>query len=172
MKPYEQTLKRRLATLSLAALSMLALPGIADAHGRGRVVVYGPRAFFGFGFYPGFYGFYPGPYGYWGAPPRGGMDLNFVRAMGIGALELHVKPGKAEVWVDGQFAGKASDFDGWPSYLWMKKGTHKITVYQGGYETFNEKYDVAPGTVFEVHLKLNKGQSTPPKAVTPARPVV
>ena len=94
-----------------------------------------------------------GGYPYYGFPPR---RLESARARGMGALELHVKPGKAEVFVDEHFAGKAGDFDGSPTLLWLKKGTHKIRISLEGYETFSEDYRLAPGEVFEVHLKLKK----------------
>ena len=176
MRSHAKSLERVLATVFLGALVALTLPGSAEAHGR-RIVGFGPARFYGFGFYPAFYGspyfygFAPGPYGYFGAvPPAGGLDLNFARLMGWGALDLEVKPGKAEVWADGQFVGKAGDFDGYPSYLWLAKGTHEVVVYQGGYETFAERYEVAPGTVFEVHLKMKKGNATPPVPAAPAAP--
>jgi hypothetical protein len=145
----QATFKSWTLGLALAAIATVAVPGTAQAYFR-------PRAFVGFGFYPGYYGY---PYGY---APR--IDRNYARLMGWGALDLHVKPGKAEVWVDGHFAGKAGDFDGWPSVLWLEKGEHDITVYLGGYQTFKEKYSVEPGTIFDVHLKMEKGESTPPKA--------
>jgi hypothetical protein len=165
MRPQAKFLGRAAATLFLGALVALTLPGSAEAHGR-RFAGFRPPRFYGFGFYPAFYaspyfyGFAPGPYGYLGAP-AGGLDLNFARLMGWGALDLNVKPGKAEVWVDGQFVGKAGDFDGYPSYLWLAKGPHEVVVYEGGYETFRERYEVAPGSVFEVHLKMKKGNATP-----------
>ncbi len=169
MRPHAKILVRAFATIFLGAVVALSLPGSAEANGR-RFGGFGRARFYGFGFYPGFYpspyfyGFAPGPYGYLGAP-AGGLDLNFARLMGWGALDLSVKPGKAEVWVDGQFVGKAGDFDGYPSYLWLAKGPHEVVIYRGGYETFSERYEVAPGTVFEVHLKMKKGNATPP---TPA----
>jgi hypothetical protein len=133
------------ATLALGTLLALALPGAAEAHGY---------VSFGLGFYAPFYPPWPYPYyGYHGNPPR---RLYYAEARGVGALELHVKPGKAEVRVDGRLAGEAKEFDGSPSLLWLRKGTHKITVSLAGYQTFEEDYRLAPGEVFEVHLQMKK----------------
>jgi PEGA domain len=161
----------RQAAVSLAALATLALPAAGEAHGRGRVVIAGPRVYFGFGYgwFP-YYGYALRGYGYYPLPPRGGLDLGYARVKGWGALDLHVKPGKAEVWVDGRFAGRASELDGRPSYLWLRKGTHEIAVYRKGYETFRETYEITPGAVFPLHLKMTKGKATLPQAPPPAPP--
>jgi PEGA domain len=176
---------RLLAALGMTALVALAVPGSAEARGHGHGHFGGPfvvggfvaTPFVGGGFWgPGFwgggfwgpayaYGYGYGPY--WGPfayAPKGGIDRNYARLMGWGAVDLHVKPGKAEVWVDGHYVGKASDFDGSPSYLWMNKGSHKVVVYSGGYVTFEQQYEIGPGDVHELHLKMEKGESVPPKS--------
>ncbi len=56
------------------------------------------------------------------------------------------------------------------SYLWLAKGPHEVVVYEGGYETFRERYEVAPGSVFEVHLKMKKGNATPAAPAETAPP--
>jgi hypothetical protein len=127
------------AALTIAALASLSVPGDVQAHGRVAVGV-------------GFYGPYP-HFPYYGNPPR---RLEWARERGMGALELHVKPGKAEVFVDGHLAGKAGDFDGSPTLLWLRKGTHQIRVSLEGYETFTENYRLVAGEIFEVHLKMRK----------------
>ena len=121
------------AAVALLALLAMALPSPALAHGY---------VGFGLGFYAPFYPPWPyAYYGYYGNPPR---SLHYAEARGVGALELHVKPGKAEVRVDGRLAGEAKEFDGSPSLLWLRKGTHKITVSLAGYQTFEEEYRLAP----------------------------
>ena len=127
--------------------------------------------FYGFrgGFYsPYFYSFHGGPYlhgRYRG--PEGGMNLTQARLMGWGAIDLNVKPGKAEVWVNGQYLGTARDFDGHPTYLWLKEGEHEVTIYRGGFETYEENVSITPGQVIKLKLKLEQGESQPPQpAVT------
>jgi hypothetical protein len=155
MKLHARHIGTGAVTAALAALFALGAPEAAQAHGYH---VYGPHFWFGLGFYAPFYaGPYAYPYyayPYYGFPAR---DLEAARSRGLGALELHVKPGKAEVRVDGSLAGEAGDFDGSPSLLWLRKGSHRIKVSLPGYETFDEEYSVAPGEVFEVHLKMKKG---------------
>ncbi|HSB60732.1 MAG TPA: hypothetical protein VLI67_03365, partial [Vicinamibacteria bacterium] len=122
------------------------LPQAAEAHGRGRGG-FGGR---GGAYFGGFYGFSPffgygfGPYWapYWGPyagpyfRPEGGVDMNAAMIAGFGAVDLDVKPGQAEVWVDGRYVGEARDLDGYPSYLWLEQGAHKLAIYKGGYLTF------------------------------------
>jgi hypothetical protein len=164
---------RRLASLATAgtlAASTLLLARPAAAHGRGgphrgpTVVVRGfyplYSPYFAFG-----YGPYFGPYWGWGpyayAPP-GDIDMNVALAAGLGAVDLNVKPGSAEVWVDGRYYGEARDLDGYPSFLWLADGVHRIVVCKGGYASFDEPIDVQRGVAKELKVRLEKGQSEPP----------
>src|SRR5512143_1043263 len=102
---------RRFGSLLVAAATLLVtplgLPRTALAHGRGRVYVgvglgfggyYGWAPYWGFGPYWGWgWGWGPGPY-YYGAAERG---IGAAMASGMGALDVDVKPNRAEVWVDG-----------------------------------------------------------------------
>ena len=90
--------------------------------------------------------------------------------MGLGAIDVHVKPGKAEVWVDGKFVGSARDFDGLPTYLWLKEGEHRVTIYRGGFETYDEDISITPGEVIKLKLKLTPGESSPPEPTPQADP--
>ena len=168
--------KRVLATLVVLAAAMLFSLTEAEAHGRGvprgghgPVVVGGfyPRPAFGFGFGYGF-GYAPfwGPYAYgwgpYGYPPGGGIDMGAALVAGYGAVEFDAKPGQAEVWVDGKFVAEARDLDGYPSYLWLAEGPHKVTVYKGGFESFEEEIDVRRGVHRELKVRLPKGESQPP----------
>jgi hypothetical protein len=167
--------KRVLASLAVLAAAMLFSLTDAEAHGRGAprgghgpVVVggfYGRPAFgYGFGFggfgyapYWGMYGWGPYPY-----PPGGGIDLSAALIAGYGAVEFDTKPGQAEVWIDGKYVAEARDLDGYPSYLWLSEGPHKVTVYKGGFERFEEEIDVRRGVHRELKVRLAKGESQPP----------
>jgi hypothetical protein len=163
--------RSRRTVLGAVALALLAV-GVsreADAHPRG-----GGRAFvYGGGFYGGFYGYSPwfgmgwGPYGGWGPYypgfyPSGGVDMNAAMIAGFGALELNVKPNRADVWVDGRYVGEARDLDGYPSYLWLADGAHHVQVHKGGFQVFDEQIDVRRGMKTEIKLKLSPGDSPPP----------
>ncbi len=124
------------------------------------------------GFYPHYYpyywpywGPYYGPYygPYWGRAPyrygRYGYDDD------LGALDLNVKPKKTQVFVDGQYAGLAKQFDGYPGYLVLEEGSHQVTFYLPGYQTESRVFQVRPGLVFDVRMRLREGESTPPDQV-------
>lgn len=157
--------------LVAAVFAFEPAPAAAEHHGHeGHGFVGGPRfhAFFGFSpfFYRPFYydPFYFG-YGY-GYPPyrgyEGGIDRNIARLNGWGAIDVNVKPRKAEVWVDGKYVGTAADFDGFPAYLWLKEGVHQVTVYRGGFESYQREIDITPGLVINLKYKMVPGQSEPP----------
>jgi len=156
-----------------AALAVIAFasPQAAEAHGRhgswrGPVVV--SRGFYGYPYFGfGAWNPYWGPWGAYGwGPyaygPQGGLDLNVAMIAGYGAIDLNVKPKQAEVWVDGEYFGEARDLDGAPSYLWLPEGAHHVTIYKGGYASFDEKLDVRRGQRKELKVRLEKGESQPP----------
>jgi hypothetical protein len=161
--------------LALAGAGALA-PQPAEAHGRGR-----GRPVFHFG---GSYGFAPfygfglgfGPYWspYWGAwpgsyyGPEGGVNMTVAMMAGWGAVDLDVKPGRAEVWVDGHYAGEARDLDGYPSYLWLEQGSHRLEIYKGGYAPLREDVEVRRGMTVEVKVRMEKGESGSPPGLRPS----
>jgi hypothetical protein len=144
---------------------MAVAPQPAEARGfRHRPVFvggfYGPA--FGFGWGPGFDPFWaPYPGGFY-SRPYGGVDMNAAMIAGVGAVDLDVKPNRADVWVDGDYVGEARDLDGDPSYLWLKPGAHRIAIYRGGYRTFDEKVLVRRGMVRKLRVRLEAGESRPP----------
>ena len=155
------------AATTLTAL-FISFPRAAEARGRigfrGGIVVPGfygwPRYGYGYGWpYCGF-----GPY--WGSCygpyAQANVDMGIAAAAGVGAVDLNVKPGDAEVWVDGRFTAEARDLDGSPSLLWLREGPHHVVLYKGGYRTFDEQVSVAPGQSMDLKVRLEKGDSTPP----------
>jgi hypothetical protein len=164
----------------LAAGVAVGLPQTAEAqrhgggHRGGAVVVRGVYGFPGFYGYPYFgFGFgYPfwsmyGPYPPAFYAPEGGLDRGLALVSGFGGIDLDVKPGQAEVWVDGKYMGEARDFDGYPSYLWLKEGAHKLTVYKGGYAKFDKDVEVQSGLATKLKVRLDKGTPTQPTAPPP-----
>lgn len=157
-----------LARVALAAVVTFAAQP-AEAHGRGGFR--GRPIVIGGGFYGPYYGFgwspYWGPwspYSAWGPYARPAIDLNLASVAGIGVMEMNVKPGQAEVWVDGKFIGEARDLDGTPSLLWLKEGAHRVQLYKGGYVTFDETIEMRPGLYKELKVRLEKGEAVPPGA--------
>ena len=129
-------------------------------HHRGRSYVR-----FGFGG-PRHFGYYNYGYGYgypwwgWGSPTivigREGFD-----GYDHGALDLDVSPEKAEVFVDGQRVGVADNYDGWPRYLWLKEGEHRLVFVKEGYETVVRDYEIEAGVILRIDAEMIRGVSTP-----------
>jgi hypothetical protein len=158
---------KRRTVVSAAALALIAFgvsrEAAAHPRGHGGVAVYG-GGFYGWGPWYGYgpyWGWGWGPY-YPGFYPPGGVDMNAAMIAGFGAVELNVKPNRADVWADGRYVGEARDLDGYPSYLWLPDGPHRLQVYKGGYKVFDDQIDVRRGTRVEIKLKLEPGESEPP----------
>jgi hypothetical protein len=159
--------------LALSALATALLPqeALAQGHGRGggprggpapRPVIVGGgfygAPFWGFGWGYGFSPLYPPAwYG-----PEGGVDRNAAMIAGVGALDFDIKPGQAEVWVDGKFVAEARDLDGYPSFLWLPEGAHRVVLYKGGYRRYDETIEVRRGMTTQVKLKMEAGEAEPP----------
>lgn len=124
---------------------------------------------------PGYYspyGWYP--WGYWGgglhySPYPWGFGAYHRRGYGdeLGALDLDLRPEKAEVYLDGQRIGLADDFDGWPRYLWLEGGTYDLVFYHPGYETISREYTIYSGVVIDVEDQMVQGEATPPSELAP-----
>ncbi|HYG64427.1 MAG TPA: PEGA domain-containing protein [Thermoanaerobaculia bacterium] len=121
---------------------------------------YGGWGWWGYGWhgygYPPYYG--PGGYPYYGA----------YREDVLGALDLDVSPGRAQVYLDGRYLGTVDAYDGFPRYLWLEKGTYDLVLFLDGYRTVARQVSVYPGTVLGINDRLEEGESTPPEQmVTP-----
>lgn len=108
-------------------------------------MAYDPFLFGGFG-YPDYYGGYYDPYygggGYYG----GGASSTASQAYrGVGSLRLKVKPGHAQVFVDGYLVGSVDSFDGVFQRLNVEAGSHRIELRADGYETTQFEVMVVPG---------------------------
>ncbi|MEE8138301.1 MAG: PEGA domain-containing protein [Thermoanaerobaculia bacterium] len=124
---------------------------------------------FGYGghHYPySYYGSYWGPYYY--PPVYAGYGRPHYANRYLGALDLNVKPKKAEVYLDGEHIGLAKDFDGFPGFLWLEKGTYEISFYLPGYRTLTRSLTVYPGSGVDVRLRLEPGEAVLPEK--PLRP--
>jgi hypothetical protein len=106
------------------------------------------------GHYPGYPGYYPPYYYYpyagfmwdpfwWGYgygygdpyPVYGGGGYDTGGDVSYGSLKLKVKPGDAQVYVDGYFSGLVDDYDGMFQKLKLDVGTHHIEIRAEGYES-------------------------------------
>lgn len=129
-------------------------------------------------YYPYYrYGWYRDPYYYWPWWWGGGpyysyphyYDPGYRYGSGdgydgdSGALDFDVSPERAEIFVDGQRVGRADDFDGFPNFLWLPKGTYDVVVYLPGFETISRQYSVYPGVVIDVEDQMQRGDAKRPE---------
>ena len=127
------------------------------------------RGYYGYGYgYNGYYGhgrhYSPYSYGRYSHYPPGGLDLGVAQLAGLGALDLNVKPRRrTKVHLDGEYIGVVGNYDGYPSYLWLKEGTHQLVFYRGGYTTLAREFTIHSGVVLDVELRMERGRSVPPE---------
>jgi hypothetical protein len=85
----------------------------------------------------------------------------------MGALDLDLKPGNTEIYVNGQRIGTADDFDGWPQYLWLEDGDYHFIFYRQGFEPIVREYKILPGVVIDVEDRLPRGDTPPIESLFP-----
>jgi hypothetical protein len=62
-----------------------------------------------------------------------------------GELRLRVRPRDAEVFVDGYYAGRVDDFDGFLQSLELEAGAYTIEIVAPGYEPIEFDVRIQPG---------------------------
>jgi PEGA domain len=139
---------------AVAAVLLLASSISANAQRLRAGVVVVPRPFVYAPFYE--------PY-YWSARPY----YAYPYAVGsvYGDVRTEITPKQAEVYVDGFYAGTASDFDGMFKRLHLMPGGHAITLYLPGYRTTTHDVYVRPDSTVKVSdtmERLASGQASAP----------
>lgn len=126
-------------------------------------------------------GLYIGPYGYFGGYLGYGYGYGYghpyphvtysigrhPQSDGMGGLDFDVSPEKAEIYIDGQYIGVADQFDGFPSYLWLEKGTYDVVIYREGYETISRQMSIYPGVVIDINDRMKPGDAVHPEELAP-----
>jgi hypothetical protein len=74
-----------------------------------------------------------------------------------------LSPERAEVYVNGQRMGVADDFDGFPTFLWLEKGTYDVVFYMPGFLTLARQYTIYPGAVIDVNDRMEVGEAVLPE---------
>lgn len=133
-----------------------------------------PHGGFGFraGIYaPRFWGPYYSPF--WGPYYPSYGVYPYLRVQRTADVRVEAIPKQAEVFIDGYYAGVASDFDGTFKRLHTTPGGHAITLFLPGYRTVTQSIYVRPDSTFKMNETLDKlgaGEvSTPPPS--PISPV-
>src|SRR5262245_10823289 len=143
-------------TVGLTALGAVS----ANAMPRHHAVVVAPRVVVGRPFvYDPFWGPW-GPYTY-GYP-------YVYNASPQASIRTEVTPKDAEVFVDGYFAGRVSDFDGALQRLHVAPGGQTITFYLDGFRTASQDVYVRPDSTLKMGedmQRLAPGQASAPVPV-------
>jgi hypothetical protein len=109
---------------------------------------YGPYANgYAYGYRPYAYG--PG-YGY-----DSGYDSGYAQPRRYGSVRLDIAQERAEVFVDGYYAGIVDDFDGRFQHLDLVEGPHRIEIRAEGYRPMTFNVDVMPDHTLTYRAALN-----------------
>ena|GEM_PF-4914366 len=124
-------------------------------------------------YYPAYYGpgyGYPGPYD----PPSYRMtyddqDNRSSSNSQLAWLRIDVQPREASIYIDGQYAGKASEFAAGKKLLPVSPASHTLRFEAEGYQTAVVDLKVNPLQTLDVTQILHPGKSLPDTA-SPAPP--
>jgi hypothetical protein len=73
---------------------------------------------------------------------------------GSGAIRTLVKPKRAEVYVDGYYAGIVDDFDGAFQKLYLAPGEHAVELRLEGHRTFRQRILATPSHTQKIHHEM------------------
>jgi hypothetical protein len=74
----------------------------------------------------------------------------------VAVVDTDVSPEHARVLLNGTMIGIADDFDGYPDYLYLKRGRYTLEFQLQGYSAQKLELDVSPGQMFPIDLKLER----------------
>ncbi len=178
MSPKQTSRLQRMSLSILAILMVLpALPRNAEAY-RYRYYRGYHHSYRGFGHFSHYRSYYYspysyGPYGHGRYPyPRhgrqssiGSLNLPLAKQSGLAAVQLQVRPRRAQVYLDGKLIGNAADFDGYPNYLWLEEGTHRLIFHRDGRETSTAEFNAEPGVIGRVSVRMKRGKTVNPESL-------
>ena len=169
---YESTVRRplaRFAAVAFAAAALAAVPTPAQAgrpvsaahpivvHPRPHPPAAHYRPYYGYGAYWGW-----GPaWGWWGSPYWWGPSVVAVydqRPSGPprhAVVKTDVTPEEAEVYLDGQYIGRADDFDGFPDVLYLGPGAYRLEFRHPLHEPLLKEIDARAGAVIRIDKKMS-----------------
>ncbi len=88
-----------------------------------------------------------------------GLPTETLKAVGNeGLLKIVAEPASAEVYVDGNFVGRARDFNGNPGLLRLTHGTHTIELEKDGYQPYTRRVFVGNEAIEQINIMLLKNQ--------------
>jgi hypothetical protein len=139
--------------------------GFGGGHrGSGRRIIVRP-SYWGFGFGYGPYWYDPYWYGYgYGPYYRGGYYGRYgygYRASSWAVVDTDVSPESARVYLDGQYIGTADDFDGFPDFLYLRRGSYRLEFRLEGFASRTIGIEARPGVKIDVDEKLARISGSP-----------
>lgn len=97
-------------------------------------------------------------------------------APGKGFVDMAVTPYDADVWVDGEYVGRAQDYAGDPKFLKLSSGSHTITLAREGFSPQRLAVVVEPSRLLTLDVTLlplgaaSAAVATAPTASQPVAP--
>jgi hypothetical protein len=139
--------KQFLLAALLIGVLMPAIPAQAASRGfRTRVFIGG-----GWGWGWGGWGWgYPAYYPAYGYP---GYGYGYGPAV-FARVKTDVDPEEARLYLDGRLIGTADDFDGYPDFLYLRRGHYRLEFRLDGYEPKTIEVDAEPGVTLRFDNKV------------------
>ena len=112
------------------------------------------------GFMSGRFGFWP--WGAWLPVPlysgyaEPGAYASPLEGAPVGGLQLDIDPRRAQVFVDGTYAGVVEEFSGYYHHLELSAGPHDISVVASGYEPLSFHVIISPGATMTQRASLSR----------------
>ena len=102
--------------------------------------------------YPGYYygGFYPAYYGWDSFLYHPYYYSGFAWGPNLGEVKLHADRKDAEVFLDGAYAGTASE----RKSMWLEPGAYTVEVRASGHETYTKRIYVLSGKSLRLNAKV------------------
>jgi hypothetical protein len=143
----------RLAARLIAIAALGVSLAAADPQPRTRVRLGGVSVGAGYSYAPGFWPYYPafwGPYGFYGPVFHPGYYDGFVYRENMGEVRLRVEPERAEVFLDGAYAGTARE----RKSMWLAPGAYLLEVKADGRAAYSRKVYVLSGKSLRIDAAL------------------
>jgi hypothetical protein len=133
----------------LLALAGLTAAQPAAAHGHHHMSMGVNMGWSGGWYGPGWYGG-----GWWYGPGWYAPAMYGAVPTDVGVVDTDISPEHARVYLDGALIGTADDFDGYPSYLFLKPGRYTLEFKLQGYAPESLNLEVAAGRMFPLDMKM------------------
>jgi len=92
--------------------------------------------------------------------PEKAAAVDAGRSRPTGGVQLDLEPRRAQVFVDGEYAGVVEDFSGYYHHLMLTAGVHRIEVLMSGYLPLIIEATVAPDRTITYRQSLQEASHT------------